>query len=127
KQIGWKTGYIDPIEEIAQDMQVLLGVDFTFSASPLRGTGDEEAGLTMLHGFVYDITTEGSEDGLVITSLTPQHPMPWDDGEIYAVHNEHVVHYGLADERNLVDATADEAERTAKIALEAVQRLGGEV
>src|SRR5699024_846435 len=80
----------------------------------------------LTQGFPYDVETQGKGMDLQIISLTPIYEMPWDQGELHVAKREHVVLYGLQDEAALIDATADEAERGAAIALEAIERLSGE-
>ena len=126
-QIGWETAYMLPASGHREPVrEVFLGAELAFSASPARGSGSPDAGLRLTQGFPYHVTVEGERRDLQITSLEPVYEMPWDQGELHVVTREHVVLYGLADEADLVEAAADEAERAAVIALESIERLSGQ-
>jgi len=125
--IGWDTAYMLPAAGYGEPVrEVFLGAELAFSASPARGSGNPDAGLRLTQGFPYHVTAEGEGLDLRITSLEPVYEMPWDEGELHVVTRGHVVLYGLTDEANLVEATADEAERAAVIALESIEQLSGE-
>jgi len=151
-EIGWDTATMTPRWRDSQDetkAQVVLGAQFAFAARPLRGSGNRDADLQLLQGLPYSVTLtptpergrsfdQYNDDGSLeeqepvearkITSLVPAYtPNPWDEGALHVVRRDHVVLFGMADEAALVEATADEAEASAVIALEAIRSLGGEV
>lgn len=125
--IGRGTGFIVPAIGSDGEEGAFLGAELAFSSRPLRGSGDTDAGYRLTQGFAYDIVTTGTGEDLRITSFTPVNPMPWDEGPLYAATRDHVVLYGMADERALVDASIDEAERGAVLAITTVTDLGGRV
>lgn len=126
--IGWTTGYIDPGTNYEGEQIVSIGVDLGFPANQMRGSGTVDAGLILTQGFEYLITTSGSDDDLRITSFTPDMDiLPWDDGKLYVERRDHVVLFGLEDEKDIVIATADEAERSAVATLDIATRMGGSV
>lgn len=151
--IGWDTAvmtpsWVDPEDETKA--YVVLGAQFGFAAKPLRGSGNRDSDLQLVQGLTYIVTLSPlpeeqrsidkyyNDDGTLkeqepvaarkITSLTPAyHPNPWDEGDLHVAKRDHVVLFGMADEAALVDATADEAERSAVTAIETVRSMGGEV
>ncbi|MEV7619251.1 hypothetical protein AB0N59_03830 [Microbacterium sp. NPDC089321] len=125
--IGWTTAYIVPALGSSGGEGAFVGAELAFSARPLRGSGDADAGYRLTQGFGYDITTTGSGEKLRISSFEPWTPMPWDEGPIHVVRRDHVVLYGMQDEKALVDASADTAEKAAVKAIDAVADLGGAV
>lgn len=126
-KIGWQTAYIVPTLGSAGGEGAFVGAELAFSARPLRGSGDADAGYRLTQGYGYDITTTGSGEKLRISSFEPWTSMPWDEGPIHAVKRDHVVLYGMEDEKALVDATADTAEKAAVKAIDAIADLGGTV
>lgn len=104
-----------------------LGAGLAFSSRTLRGSGDLDAGYRLTQGFGYDITTTGDGDDLRLTAFEPWMPMPWDEGPLHVAKRDHVVLYGMADESELVEATADTAEQGAVLAIETITDLGGSV
>ncbi|QIM15211.1 hypothetical protein G7067_00330 [Leucobacter insecticola] len=126
--IGWTTGYIEPYTNYDGEQIVSIGVDLGFPANQMRGSGTVDAGLILTQGFEYLIDTTGSDDDLRITSFTPDvEIMPWDDGKLFVERRDHVVVFGLEDEKALVSATADEAERAAVTMLGIATSMGGKV
>lgn len=150
--IGWDTAAMSPRWRDSEDdtkAQVVLGAQFGFAARPLRGSGDQDADLQLIQGLPYSVTLtplpertrsfdayndDGSlkeqepVDARKITSLVPAYsPNPWDEGALHVVRRDHVVLFAMADEAALADATADEAEASAVIALDTIRSLGGEV
>ena len=126
-KIGWSTAYIVPQLGGDGGEGAFLGAELAFSSQPLRGSGDRDSGYRLTQGYGYDITTSGSGDHLRLTAFTPTAPMPWDEGPIHVVKRPHVVLFGMADERELVEATADTAEQGAVKAIQAITDLGGTV
>lgn len=127
EKIGRGTGYIVPALGADGGEGAFLGAELAFSSRPLRGSGDTDAGYRLTQGFGYDITTTGDGDDMRITTFEPWRSMPWDEGPLYAVTRDHVVLYGMADEKALVDANVGTAERGAVMAIEAITDLGGSV
>lgn len=127
EKLGRGTAYIVPAIGADGGEGAFLGAELAFSSRPLRGSGDTDAGYRLTQGFGYDISTTGDGDELRITRFEPWQPMPWDEGPLYAVTRDHVVLYGMADEKALVDATVDTAEKGAVMAIEAITDLGGSV
>lgn len=125
--IGRETAYIVPVAGQESDEGAFLGAELAFSSRPLRGSGDADAGYRLTQGFGYDITTTGDGDDLRITSFVPWSPMPWDEGPLHVAKRDHIVLYGMADEKELVEATVDVAERGAVLAIETITGLGGSV
>lgn len=125
--IGRGTSYIIPAIGSDGREGAFLGTELAFSSRPLRGSGDRDAGYRLTQGFTYDIVTKGDGDGMRITAFTPVTPMPWDEGALHVAKRDHVVLYGLADEKELVDATADTAEQGAVLAIRTITDLGGRV
>ena len=118
---------IDTMDEGEDPAFLMLGGQLSFASHPVRGSGSEDAGLQLTQNFTYKLTLEGTGDDAVISGLEPNgSPKPWDDGELYVVEREHVVLYGMHDERALVDANADLAESSAKLAFETLETIGGE-
>lgn len=126
-RIGWTTAYIVPALGSSGGEGAFLGAELAFSARPVRGSGDADAGYRLTQGYGYDITTTGSGEDLRISSFEPWTSMPWDEGPIHVVKRDHVVLYGMQDEKALVDATADTAEKAAVKAIDAIADLGGAV
>lgn len=121
--IGFTTGYVLPTGN-----QVSIGVDLGFPANELRGSNTADAGLILPFGQDYEVTTEERDDDIVITSFRQiGAPMPWDEGELYVAKRDHAIVYGLADERSLVDSSADSAEAAASKLLEMATQLGSTV
>ncbi|MEJ1092464.1 hypothetical protein [Microbacterium istanbulense] len=125
-KIGWATAYILPATGPDGEEAALLGAGLGFEQRPVRGGGNADAGYRLTHGFGYDITTSGDGEDMRITSIEPQAPMPWDEGEIHVARREHVVLYGMADERDVVEANVDVAEEAARLALATITDVGGE-
>ncbi|MDT0157772.1 hypothetical protein Q9R19_09060 [Microbacterium sp. ARD32] len=125
--IGRGTAYIVPAVGSDGGEGAFLGAELAFSSRPLRGSGDKDAGYRLTAGFSYDIVTTGEGDAMRITSFEPQTPMPWDEGPLHVAKRDHVVLYGMADEKTLVDATVDTAERAAVLAIRTITDLGGAV
>ena len=126
-KIGWQTAYVVPQLGSDGGEGAFLGAELAFSSQPLRGSGDRDSGYRLTQGYGYNITTTGSGDDLRITEFTPWMPMPWDEGAIHVAKRDHVVLFGLDDEKELVEANADTAERGAQLAIEAITDLGGAV
>lgn len=125
--IGFTTGYIDP-DGYETVTQVSIGVDLGFPANPLRGSGQVDAGLIVPLGQHYTVTTEVTGEDVTITSFVQAGPpMPWDDGRLYVQKREHVIVYGLEDERALVDETVEIAEKAAATLLALATSVGSEV
>ena len=126
KAIGWDLGYAVHAPTDDGPSQLLLGVELAFSSHPVRGSGSPDAGLILTQNFPYTLTTDGEGDDLVITDWEPLLPMPWDDGDIYVAKRDHVVLYGLESEKALVDANIETAEEAAVLALDTLERIGGQ-
>lgn len=126
-KIGRATAYIVPTVGTDGGEGAFLGAELAFSSRPLRGSGDLDAGYRLTQGFGYDITTTGDGDDLRLTAFEPWMPMPWDEGPLHVAKRDHVVLYGMADESELVEATADTAEQGAVLAIETITDLGGSV
>ena len=124
-KIGWTTAYLLPAVGSDLGEGALLGMELTFAQTPLRGSGNADAGYRLTQAFSYDITTVGTGDDMRITTFEPQWAMPWDEGPIHVERREHVVLYGMADERALIEATVDVAEEGARLALSTITDLGG--
>lgn len=118
---------MDSYEAEKPPSYLMLGGQLRFASHPDRGSGTEDAGLQLTQNFAYELVLDGAGEDAKISGLTPKNsPMPWDDGEIYAVERDHVTVYGMADERALVDANADVAEEAAVLAFDTLERIGGE-
>lgn len=133
EQVGRSVAFAqwyDTMESVSADKPpsyLMLGGQLSFAAQPARGSGSEDAGLRLTQNFPYEVTLDGEGDDAKIVGLTPKHrPMPWDDGEIYVAKRDHVVVYGLADEKALIDANADLTEEAAVLTFETLKKMGGE-
>lgn len=119
--------YMDTYEPGKPPSYLMLGAQLSFAAQPARGSGSEDAGLQLTQNFPYELTLDGEGDDAKITGLTPKDsPQPWDEGEIHVAKRDHVVVYGLADERAFVEANADLAEEAAVLTFETLEKIGGE-
>ncbi|MBK0420628.1 hypothetical protein JD292_00855 [Leucobacter sp. CSA2] len=133
KKVGWTLGFALPgarVDEKSNEtvQQMTLGAQLAFSAHADRGSGLSASGLKLTQSYQYDVTYKVNEgDDLKIATFKPtaDNWMPWDDGEIYVVKRPHVVLFGMASEKKLVDSTADVAEESAVIALDSLKKLGG--
>ena len=120
--IGWEYAYA---YQVGID-GLVLGSKLGFASHPLRFSGSPDAGLDLTQQFRYDMVLDSEDaDDATIVSLTPQHSMPWDEGEIHVVKRDHVIVYGRADERDLIDRNADTAEEAAIIAFQTLENIGG--
>lgn len=99
-KIGWETAYIVPALGSTGGEGAFVGAELAFSARPLRGSGDADAGYRLTQGFGYDITTTGSGEKLRISSFEPWTSMPWDEGPIHVATRDHVVLYGWRTRRH---------------------------
>ncbi len=134
KAIGWDLGYALPSARYEESTgstidQITLGAQLAFSAHADRGSGLSSAGLKLTQSFNYDVSYSVNDgDTLKISAVTPtaDSRMPWDDGEVYAAKRDHVVLFGLASEKALIDGTVEEAEAAAKLALDKTKQMGGD-
>lgn len=131
--IGWDIATISSSEDVddAGRISVLVSVGFPFAAHTARGSGNADAGLRLLQGYRYLVglgpETSSDDENRTIVSFTPENgPNAWDEGPIYVAKRDHSVLFGMSDEAELVESTADVAEESAVIALDHLRAMGGQ-
>lgn len=128
RALGWDTGVFTPTweSETGDFATVVVGGRLPFAPDPARGSGHPDAGLVQVQGSYYSVSLSGEGGERRITDMRPSSkPEPWDEGSLYVQRREHVVLYGQADERALVDAEIHRAEAAAVRALQILDDIGG--
>lgn len=131
--IGWDIATVSSSDEVddAGRIPVLVSVGFPFAAHMARGSGNADAGLQLLQGYRYLVTlgpeTSSDDENRTIVSFTPENaPNAWDEGPIHVVKREHSILFGMSEEADLVESTADVAEESAVLALDHLRSMGGQ-